>query len=88
MNTAKALFALNTHKDCLKRTVKFPKEVMIWGCMAVSGLGFIEIEGTVNAAKHYQIATSKQPISKHREAKCEIHIFSRMERSVIWPNHN
>lgn len=36
--------------------VKFPKGVMIWGCMAASGLGCFEfIDGTVNAAKYQQI---------------------------------
>lgn len=44
------------HKDCLKRTVKFPTGVMIWGCMASSGLGCFEfVDGTINAVKYQQI---------------------------------
>jgi hypothetical protein len=44
------------HKDCLKRTVKFPKSVMIWGCMSARGLGKYQfIEGTVNAVKYQEI---------------------------------
>jgi hypothetical protein len=44
------------HKDCLKRTVKFPKSVMIWGCMSARGLGKYQfIEGTVNAEKYQEI---------------------------------
>lgn len=44
------------HKDCLKRTIKFPIGVMIWGCMTASGLGYFAfIDGTVNAAKYQQI---------------------------------
>jgi hypothetical protein len=36
------------HADCIKRTVKFPKGVMIWGCMSAKGLGNFEfIDGTV-----------------------------------------
>lgn len=44
------------HKDCLKRTVKFPKGIMIWGCMSALGLGRYEVvEGTINAAKYQEI---------------------------------
>lgn len=44
------------HMGCLKRSVTFPKGLMIWGCMTASGLrGFEFIEGTVKAAKYQQI---------------------------------
>lgn len=44
------------HKDCLKRTVKFSKGVMVWGCMSGSGLGILEfIDGNVNAEKYQRI---------------------------------
>lgn len=44
------------HKDCLKRTVKFPQGIMVWGCMSAKGLGTLHfIEGTVNAAKYQDI---------------------------------
>lgn len=44
------------HKDCLKRTVKFPKGIMVWGCMSAKGLGTLKfIEGTVNAQKYQDI---------------------------------
>lgn len=47
------------HKDCLKRTVKFPQGIMVWGCMSAKGLGTLHfIEGTVNAAKYQDILTS------------------------------
>lgn len=46
------------HKDCLKRTVKFPKGIMVWGCMSARGLGVLHfIEGTVNAPKYQEILT-------------------------------
>lgn len=44
------------NKDCLKRTVKFAKGVMIWGCMSGKGVGKMEIiDGIVNANKYQQI---------------------------------
>lgn len=44
------------HKDCLKRTVKFPASVMIWGCMSSKGVGSLHfIDGTVNAQKYIDI---------------------------------
>jgi hypothetical protein len=47
------------HADCIKRTVKFPKGVMIWGCMSAKGLGNFEfIDGIVNAEKYQKILTN------------------------------
>lgn len=44
------------HKDCLKRTVKFPKGIMIWDCMSGKGLGTLQfIDGIVNAKKYQSI---------------------------------
>lgn len=44
------------HRDCLKRTVKFPASVMIWGCMSAKGVGkMCFIENTVNAARYINI---------------------------------
>lgn len=44
------------HKDCLKRTVKFAKGLMVWGCMSSKGIGTLEfIDGTVNAEKYQRI---------------------------------
>nr|CAA82360.1 putative transposase [Drosophila hydei]prf//2013359A transposase [Drosophila hydei] len=44
------------HKDCLKRTTKFPASTMVWGCMSAKGLGKLHfIEGTVNAEKYINI---------------------------------
>lgn len=55
------------HKDCLKRTVKFPQGVMIWGCMSSKGVGHYEfIDGTVNAEKYQQIL-SRSLISTAQE---------------------
>lgn len=53
------------HKDCLKRTVKFPKGQMIWGCMSAHGLGqLVLINGTINASKYQDIlANSLLPSS-------------------------
>lgn len=43
-------------KDCLKRKVKFPTSVMIWGCMSAQGVGQLHfIDGTVNAPKYQEI---------------------------------
>lgn len=44
------------HKDCLKRTVKFAKGQMVWGCMSAEGVGqLMFIEGIVNATKYQSI---------------------------------
>lgn len=44
------------HRDCLKRTVKFPGSIMIWGCMSAKGLGQLcFIESTVNASRYINI---------------------------------
>lgn len=44
------------HKDCLKRTVKFPASVMVWGCMSAKGVGNLHfIDGTINAQKYINI---------------------------------
>lgn len=44
------------HADCIKKTVKFPSGVMIWGCMSSRGVGKLNfIEGMVNAAKYQKI---------------------------------
>lgn len=59
------------HKDCLKRKVKFPASVMIWGCMSAQGVGCLQfIEGTVNAEKYKSILQESLlpsiPKLKHR----------------------
>lgn len=42
--------------ECLNVSVKYPLKVMVWGCMAASGVGRLHIvEGTVNAAKYMSI---------------------------------
>lgn len=44
------------HPDCLKRTVKFPASLMVWGCMSSRGVGKLHfIDGTVNASKYQEI---------------------------------
>lgn len=44
------------HNDCIKRKVKFPASVMIWGCMSAQGLGRLHfVEGTVNAVEYQNI---------------------------------
>lgn len=44
------------HPDCLRRKVKFPASVMIWGCMSAQGVGKLHIvEGTVNAVRYINI---------------------------------
>lgn len=44
------------HTDCLKRKVKFPASLMIWGCMSAQGVGRLQfIDGTVNATGYQEI---------------------------------
>lgn len=44
------------HKDCLKRTVKFPASIMVWGCMSAKGVGTLHfVNGLVNAQKYIDI---------------------------------
>lgn len=61
------------HTDCIKRKVKFPGSVMIWGCMSAQGLGHLHfVEGTVNAVKYQNILETSLipsiPVLKHRNA--------------------
>lgn len=42
--------------NCLKRTVKFPKSVMIWGCISSKGVGnFVFVSDRLNADKYQGI---------------------------------
>lgn len=85
------------HKDCLKRTVKFPKGVMIWGCMSSKGVGKYEfIDGTVNAEKYQDILSRNLiPIAEEYFEK-ESFIFQQdgasshtAKTTKIWfGNHN
>lgn len=44
------------HPDCLKRSIKFPASLMVWGCMSAKGVGILHfIDGTVNAARYQTI---------------------------------
>ncbi|KAF2899511.1 hypothetical protein ILUMI_06669 [Ignelater luminosus] len=44
------------HLDCLKRKVKFPTSVMVWGSMSAKGIGKLHfIKGTVDTNKYLQI---------------------------------
>lgn len=44
------------HRDCLKRTVKFPASVMVWGCMSAKGLGQLcFVENSINAVCYINI---------------------------------
>lgn len=44
------------HPDCLKRKVKFPASVMIWGSMSAKGVGKLHfIDGIVNTDKYLAI---------------------------------
>lgn len=61
------------HPDCLKRTVKFPAGIMIWGCMSSRGLGKLHfVDGTVNAVKYQEILKNhlmpaKRKLYRNRE---------------------
>lgn len=47
------------NSDCLRRQVKYPGSVMVWGCMSAKGVGVLHIiDGTVNAAAYGSILTS------------------------------
>lgn len=42
--------------ECLSMSVKYPTKVMVWGCMAASGVGRLHVvDGMVNAAKYIGI---------------------------------
>lgn len=44
------------HPACLKRTVKFPASVMVWGCMSAYGVGpLIFLHGTMNGNVYQNI---------------------------------
>ncbi|CAH1379168.1 unnamed protein product [Tenebrio molitor] len=70
------------HADCIKRTVKFPKGVMIWGCMSAKGLGNFEfIDGIVNAEKYQKILTNSLLPSFNKLHAEENFIFQQDEAS-------
>lgn len=56
-NTYVRRFPYEEYKpECLNLSVKYPTKVMIWGCMAASGVGRLKIvEGMVNATKYIEI---------------------------------
>lgn len=44
------------HTDCLRRAVKFPASVMVWGCMSSKGVGKLHfIDGTIKAMDYVNI---------------------------------
>lgn len=44
------------HNDCLKKKVKFPASVMIWGSMSAKGIGKLHfVEGIMNADKYIYV---------------------------------
>lgn len=56
------------HTDCLKRKVKFPASVMVWGSMSAKGVGRLHfVEGIVNANKYIGIL---QTYLKPTEEEC------------------
>lgn len=59
------------HTDCLKRKVKFPASIMVWGCMSAKGVGKLHfINGTVNADKYIDILENylKPTLEEQRHA--------------------
>lgn len=44
------------NSDCLKRTVKFPRGIMVWGCMSAKGMGTLTfVDGIINAQEYQDI---------------------------------
>lgn len=42
--------------QCLKRSVKYPASIMVWGCMSGRGVGQLHFaEGIINASKYQKI---------------------------------
>ncbi|GFU51058.1 transposable element Tc1 transposase [Trichonephila clavipes] len=59
-NQSSAYVRRRTHEEfspqCLKRTVKYPTKVMVWGCMSSYGVGRLHIvSGTVKAMDYIEI---------------------------------
>lgn len=66
------------NKDCLKRTVKFPASVMVWGCMSSKGVGQLHfIDGIVNAEKYIKILEENLIPSVSKLADCGEYIFQQ-----------
>lgn len=52
------------HKDCLKRKIKFPSGLMVWGSMSAFSVGKLHfIDGTVNAPKYQNILETNLLVS-------------------------
>lgn len=64
------------NRDCLKRTVKFPASIMVWGCMSAKGVGQLHfINGTVNAEKYINILEENLIPSISKLADCGEYTF-------------
>lgn len=67
------------HPDCLKRTVKFPASVMVWGCMSSKGVGRLcFIDGIMNAPK-YQDVLENELIPSIRELHPDGHVIFQQD---------
>ncbi|XP_075150945.1 uncharacterized protein LOC142225054 [Haematobia irritans] len=63
---------------CLKRTVKFPASVMVWGCMSSKGVVQLHfIDGIVNAEKYIRILEENLIPSVSKLAECWEYIFQQ-----------
>lgn len=66
------------HKDCLKRTVKFPASIMVWGCISAKGVGQLHfIDGMVNAEKYINILEESLLPSIPKLADCGEYTFQQ-----------
>lgn len=61
------------HTDCIKRKVKFPASLMIWGCMSAQGVGGMQfVDGSINATRYQNILKDSLlpsiPSLKHQDS--------------------
>ena len=66
------------HKDCLRRQVKFPASVMVWGCMSSQGVGNLHfVDGTVKAVNYIEILNNNLLTSVPNLCRGKEYIFQK-----------
>lgn len=48
------------HPQCLKKTIKFPQKIMVWGAISIHGTSRLHVvEGTMNSEKYIRVLETR-----------------------------